>query len=331
MSDPTGTIDVSVIIPAYNRPEFLPACLESVLNQDRTARIEVLCVDDGSPNDPFAHLPTPMPDHVHLFRKTNAGVSAARRHGYERAKGRYIAFNDDDDLWLPGKLRTQLEFLEQHPEIDMIFGDLREFTEAGDDPETYFDPHRPTLTRLGERVTSSDLPIYRYTPGKLIAPFMSNMTIFFQSVLVRRELIDTMGGIHPFARSAAECTDFALRTAHFGRLAYLDQPTFRLRRGHVHEVARDDWLERELKEFALIYPNYPKRLRQALAPLLGYRLANRGWRYFQHGNYREAAHAYREAASQGPIGARSRLKWALAQLLSMIGGRTKGGGHAPTG
>lgn len=331
MSDPTDTIDVSVIIPAYNRPEFLPACLESVLNQDRSIRTEVLCVDDGSPNDPFARLPEPMPDRVHLLRKANAGVSAARRHAYQHAKGRYIAFNDDDDLWLSGKLRTQLDFMEQHPEIDMVFSDLQAFTDAGDDPETYYDPHRPTLTRLGERLTSDDPPIYRYAPGKLIGPFMSNMTVFFQTVLVRRALIETIGGIHPFARSAAECTDFALRTAHFGRLAYLDQPTFRLRRGHAHEVARSDWLERELREFAQIYPNYPKRLRQALEPWMGYRLANMGWRHFQHGDYRAAAKAYREAASQGPIGSRSRLKWAIARLFSMIGGRTEGDGHAPTG
>ena len=159
--------------------------------------------------------------------------------------------------------------MEQHPEIDMIFSDLQAFTEAGDDPETYYDPRRPILTRLGERLTEGDPPIYRYTPGKLIAPFMSNMTIFFQTVLVRRDLIETIGGIHPFARSAAECTDFALRTAHFGRLAYLDQPTFRLRRGHVHEVARDDWLERELKEFALIYPNLSQAAEAGACPLAG--------------------------------------------------------------
>ena len=62
-----------------------------MLNQDRSISTEVLCVDDGSPNDPFARLPNPMPDHVHLLRKANAGVSAARRHAYQRAKGRYIA------------------------------------------------------------------------------------------------------------------------------------------------------------------------------------------------------------------------------------------------
>ena len=331
MSDPAGAIDVSVIIPAYNRPEFLPACLESVLNQDRAISIEVLCVDDGSPNDPFARLPKPMPDHVHLLRKTNAGVSAARRYAYERTKGRYIAFNDDDDLWLPGKLRTQLDFMERHPEIDMVFGDLQAFTEDGDDPETYYHPHRPTLTRLGKRMNLGDPPFYRYTPGRLIGPFMSNMTIFFQTVLVRRELIETIGGLHPFARSAAECTDFALRTGFFGRLAFLDQPTFRLRRGHAHEIARPDWLDRELREFALIYPDYPKRMKRALAPWMGYRLANKGWRHFRQGDYRAAAEAYREAASHGPIGSRSRLKWAIAALLAMIGGRSKGGGHAPTG
>jgi|GEM_PF-4401660 len=330
MSRPTGEmIDVSVIVPAYNRPEFLPACMESILNQDRSARIEILCVDDGSPNDPFADLPDPVPDHVRLFRKINEGVSAARRYAYQRAQGRYIAFNDDDDLWLPGKLEVQMDFLERHPEIDMIFSDLRAFNDEGDDLQTYYDPHRPILTSLGERLTSTDLPIYRFAPGKLIGPIMANMTMFFQTVLVRRALIDKIGGIHPFARSAAECTDFGLRTAHFGKLAYLDQPTFRLRRGHVHEIARSDWLERELKEFALIHPNYPCSLRRAIAPWMGYRLANKGWRHFKHGDYRAAAAAYRDAASQGPIGNRSRLKWLLARLFSMLGMR--GGDHAPTG
>lgn len=313
------TADVSVIIPAHNRPDFMPACIQSVLDQDWQGRLEILCVDDGSSVDPFSRLsPAQLPDNVHLFRKPNAGVSAARRYAYERSKGRYIAFNDDDDIWLPGKLKKQIDFLEAHPDIDMIFGDLVEFTDEGDAGETYYAPARDVLQHRGQRLTSSDLPVYSFEPGSLIGPFMSNMTIFFQTVLVRRSLIERIGGIHPFARSAAECLDFALRTAHFGKLAFLDQPTFRLRRGHSHETARVDWLERELKEFFMIYPDYPPDLKRQIEPFMGHRLANKGWLHFKRAEYRAAASAYRDAARHGRIGSTSRLKWALAVLLGLI-------------
>jgi glycosyltransferase involved in cell wall biosynthesis len=318
-ADPqTGrTVDVSVIVPAHNRPDYLPASVASILEQRWSGTLEILCIDDGSEIDPFSRLPEPLPDNIRLFRKPNAGAGSARRHGIERARGRYIAFNDDDDLWLPERLRLQFEFLEAHADIDMIFGDLIEFDARGEAPTTHFTGRVDVLEHAGERVGAGDPPIHRFARGSLIGPFMTNIPLFHQAVLARRSLIERMGSLDPRLR-AADCTDFALRATHHGVLAYLDMPTFRLRRGHVHETADDSWMDRDIGEFFAIYPDYPDALRQEIQPWLGHFLANRGYLHFKHGRYRLAAEAYRDAARHGPIGARSRVKWGLAAGLGLL-------------
>lgn len=311
-------VDVSVIIPSHNRPEYLPDCVASILEQEWSGSLEIICVDDGSEIDPFASLPDPLPANVRLFRKANEGVSATRRYGFEQASGRYIAFNDDDDIWLPGRLQTQFAFLETHPDIDLIFSDLIEFDDEGDRDETHFTGRVAGLQRLGKRIASTDLSIHRFEPGSLISAFMTNIPLFFQTVLARRALVDRIGGMHQSLRSAAECTDFALRTSYHGVTAYLDQPTFRLRRGHVHETADAGWLDRDIREFLEIYPAYPDGLKRLLEPWLGGHLANKGWFHFKRAEYRQAATAYSAAARHGRISAQSRIKWGLAAVMGLF-------------
>src|SRR5262245_52729040 len=98
--------EVSVVVPTYNSARYLGAAVESVLEQsDRD--LEVLVIDDGSRDetpDVMARYGPP----VRYLRQENQGVSAARNHGLELASGRYVAFLDADDTWLPGKLNKQL-------------------------------------------------------------------------------------------------------------------------------------------------------------------------------------------------------------------------------
>jgi len=105
---------VSVILPTYNRPRLLYRALMSVAGQ--TYRdFEVIVVNDGGQSIteivsrfPFARL---------LVRETNGGLSAARNTGIESATGHYLAYLDDDDMWLPEHLETCLEFLETIPSV----------------------------------------------------------------------------------------------------------------------------------------------------------------------------------------------------------------------
>lgn len=105
----------TVIIPAYNCEEFLPACLESVCAQSMP-NLEILVVDDGS-TDGTAAVVTEFSKKDGrvklLLQPTNLGVAAARNRGVREATGDYIAFLDADDLWLPEKLEKQLAFLNE--------------------------------------------------------------------------------------------------------------------------------------------------------------------------------------------------------------------------
>jgi glycosyltransferase involved in cell wall biosynthesis len=97
----------SVIIPTYNRGEFVVKAVESVINQT-FKDVEILVIDDGSTDNtrtilkPYAHI-------VRYFYQENMGVSAARNTGINRAGGEWLAFLDSDDEWRPEYLSRQIE------------------------------------------------------------------------------------------------------------------------------------------------------------------------------------------------------------------------------
>lgn len=105
---------VSVIIPTFNRAEMVTEAVESVLSQG-VEGMELIVVDDGS-TDGTARALAPYTDSITLLSTPHRGVSFARNIGVNHSTGRYIAFLDSDDLWLPGKLSAQLAFFESNPE-----------------------------------------------------------------------------------------------------------------------------------------------------------------------------------------------------------------------
>jgi glycosyltransferase involved in cell wall biosynthesis len=100
---------VSVVMPTHNRADRLMWALRSVLDQDHRS-IEVIVVDDGSRDrtrEVLAAVDDPRLRPIHL--SPNGGVAAARNAGIAAATGRWVAFIDDDDYWLPTKLSAQIE------------------------------------------------------------------------------------------------------------------------------------------------------------------------------------------------------------------------------
>ena len=107
---------VSVVIPAYNAERTIPSTLVSVLGQT-VADIEVIVVDDGS-IDSTSNIARSLRDsRLRVVRQANSGHAGARNTGIRHATGKYVAFVDADDLWLPRKLETQLCFLRRHPNV----------------------------------------------------------------------------------------------------------------------------------------------------------------------------------------------------------------------
>lgn len=104
---------VSVIIPSYNRGWILEDAVDSVLSQD-FYDFELIVVDDGS-EDNTPDILASYGNRIKVIKQKNKGVSSARNKGITSSSGNYIAFLDSDDLWLPGKLSTQLSFFENNP------------------------------------------------------------------------------------------------------------------------------------------------------------------------------------------------------------------------
>ena len=110
-------MQVSVIIPTFNRAQTIGRALQSVLSQVGPS-FEILIVDDGSTDGTQILIKSFDQEKakIRYFFQSNQGPSAARNLGIRNALGFYIAFLDSDDEWLPGKLKAQLEFFERNPD-----------------------------------------------------------------------------------------------------------------------------------------------------------------------------------------------------------------------
>jgi glycosyltransferase involved in cell wall biosynthesis len=105
---------VSVVIPTYERPQFLKGAVQTSLGQTYE-NIEVIVVDDGSSEQYADEVVSEFPDNVTCIQHMeNKGLSAARNTGIQESNGEYVAFLDDDDRWHKSKLARQVSALEQN-------------------------------------------------------------------------------------------------------------------------------------------------------------------------------------------------------------------------
>lgn len=116
------TATVSVVLPVCNGEKFIATALDSVLSQEPPP-MEVIVVDDGS-TDGTAAMVQRYP-RATLLQQDNRGPAAARNRGVEHAGGSHLAFIDADDRWPAGRLRWQLDYLRDHPGVDIVQGTLQ--------------------------------------------------------------------------------------------------------------------------------------------------------------------------------------------------------------
>ena len=117
---------ISVLIAAYNAEKYLSEALDSVYAQDYCP-IEVVLVDDGSTDGTAAVARRYTTQGLQYHHQSNQGVAATRNACLSFATGEFIAFIDADDIWLPGKLSSQMAAIEQRPEADVISGKIKQF------------------------------------------------------------------------------------------------------------------------------------------------------------------------------------------------------------
>lgn len=121
---------ISVIIPTYNHAQYLGEAIESVLRQDYPD-MEVIVVDDGSSDNTW-EVTASYRGKITCVEQPNGGCALARNTGLNIATGEYIAFLDSDDSLLPGSLRVRAEYLNNHPQVGLVCGDVIEIYNEGD-------------------------------------------------------------------------------------------------------------------------------------------------------------------------------------------------------
>lgn len=116
---------VSVITPAYNCKNYIEKTLKCVAQQTVPV-LEHIVIDDGSTDDTLDHINRLQANYPNLkvISQSNQGAGPARNAGIREARGRYIAFLDGDDIWLPEKLEHQLYFMETH-NLGFTYGDYK--------------------------------------------------------------------------------------------------------------------------------------------------------------------------------------------------------------
>ena len=170
-------LDVSVIIPVFNRSELLKRALDSVFSQSLPPR-QVIVVDDGSTDDTIELLRSNYSSTVSVISQENAGVSRARNVGISASSHEWIAFLDSDDEWHSRKLEKQLDFLTQNPEYQICHSDeiwIRKGIRVN--PKRYH-------AKSGGWIFSKCLPLCAISPSAVIV----NRTVFSDVGLFDEEL-----------------------------------------------------------------------------------------------------------------------------------------------
>ncbi|HEV8725266.1 MAG TPA: glycosyltransferase [Candidatus Binatia bacterium] len=210
---------VSVVIPAYNVGCFLPETLASVFNQSYS-NYEVIVVDDGS-SDGTGETLRAYEGRLIYRHQQNRGPSAARNAGIRAARGNYIAFLDADDLWSRDKLKLQVDFMEQNPQIGLVFSDMEEFD------------HEKTLCRslLERTLLRSEMIAGRPAVVDAERKLLVEDFIPTSTVLVRRECL-TKTGLFDESLHFVEDRELWLRVAASFPIAVLP---FVVGRKRVHD------------------------------------------------------------------------------------------------
>jgi len=300
---------VSVVIPAYNCGSFISDALDSVVDQNYPA-LEVLVVDDGS-TDETCDVVARYGSAVTLIRQRNAGAAVARNEGMRRAHGEYVALLDADDLWLPGKLRLQVDYLVRHADIAMC---CTRWHLLHPDAAGHYHIERPAAPESA--------PVDPKCAGWIYCELLLDCEVWTSTVVMRRELSGRIGGFDAALRRGQDY-DYWLRASRVTRIDRLDAPLalYRMQVAHDRKFPDTNWeltvIRRAIERWGATGPD-GRALREAelRARLwaLNYKF---GYSQYQSGRYALARAAFADALRERPTHLKTML-YALASNVKQL-------------
>lgn len=236
MKDRIHAPDISVVLCTYNAWPYLESAVTSVLNSE-SVRFELVIVNDGSDDESADYLNQLNDERVFVIHQENRGIAHAANTGIENAQAEFIARFDADDLMHPKRLQLHLDYLREHPSVDVLASTVElmdaEFNQTG--LAKYVDWTNHLLSH-------ADMAAHRYRDATLVNP----------SATFRKQVWSRLGG---YKQHVPEDYEFWMRGIEAGiRFAKLDVPLLkwrdlstRLTRSH------DDYSERSFREVKLNY------------------------------------------------------------------------------
>jgi glycosyltransferase involved in cell wall biosynthesis len=239
---------ISVVIPLFNKEKFVEQSIQSILNQEIPCN-EIIVVDDGSTDHSLELVKGIGHPLVKIVSQENGGVSAARNKGIAVSGGKWIAFLDADDLWLPSFLRT-------------IRGLIQEFPTCKVFATSFYIKNLVT----GDSVITSPLNLsFRSGTGVIGNYFQvavnSLPPVHSSAIVVEKELIESIGGFPEGVTSGEDLLTWA-RLALLSEVAYSKTPStiFHIDPRLPHRLPQhDDFVGRELRKLFLKAPGQRKR------------------------------------------------------------------------
>jgi glycosyltransferase involved in cell wall biosynthesis len=223
---------VSVIIHTYNNEKFIAETVESVLNQTYKD-YEIIVVDDGSVDSTRDAL-LPYMQEIRYHYKENGGIANAKNAGIRLSKTDFIAFLDHDDLWVPDKLKLQMEYFNKNPQVGLVYAKYNTF-------------------RDGKELRTKSEKGYS---GWVFKELLSKSFIQTSTVIVKKECLDAVGP-YDESLSLGDEYDMFLRISKKFQCGFVDKGLTRYRI-HDTNASNDDFLfdKENLGVYKKIYSNF---------------------------------------------------------------------------
>ncbi|MBU2567619.1 MAG: glycosyltransferase [Elusimicrobia bacterium] len=216
---------VSIVMPIYNGKKYIEKAVESILIQ-AFSDFELIIIDDGSTDGSGELLKDKFGDKIKYVYQKNKGAAAAVNKGISLSLGGYIAFCDQDDWWLPEKLKRQVDFLEGNKGMAMVYGDALMADENGKILDETWMQLRAVRYYEG---SYSDCVVRLFDRNFICAPL---------SVLVRKNVFDAIGLFNEKFSSAYDY-DYWFRLLEAGfKIGYIKEPLV-VWRTHEGQKSRD--------------------------------------------------------------------------------------------
>jgi len=212
---------VSVIIPTYNRARYVCEAVESALKQTYP-HLEIFVIDDGSTAETQEAL-RQFGEKIKFIKQERRGTCAARNNAIRKAKGKYIAFLDDDDIWLEKKIERDINYLEVHPDYGFVFSGFIYFSDKEKD--------------MGERTKTEE--------EKTTYEFLYDQNIIHSTSLVtmRKDCLEKVGLFDESLKQSGDY-DMWLRAAKGYKFGYINECLSKYR---MHDTNVSKNLKRRIK------------------------------------------------------------------------------------